>query len=263
VFTTAGLFPLQSADGLSSRDKWLYGGQAGVDWGLGNQDIFQLAGSYYSYQNLQAVTNSASLMNASGVGCNTNSAEENQSAPQYMQFGNTLTSICNSADGRPGMVGLASGYNILNINTVYDSSFFAPTHIKLSADYAKNLNYNTSKFDSVIVNGEGGLPQTNQSNNGQTNAFQVRTDIGWPKFDSFGKWSVFTYYKYVERDAVLDAFSDSDFHLGGTNVQGWTIGGNYGLVKNVWLTGRWLSGNVISGAQYGVDVMQLDLNTRF
>jgi hypothetical protein len=67
----------------------------------------------------------------------------------------------------------------------------------------------------------------------------------------------------VERDAVLDAFSDSDFHLGGTNVQGWTIGGNYGLVKNVWLTGRWLSGNVISGAQYGVDVMQLDLNTRF
>ena len=263
VFTTAGLFPLQSADGLSSRDKWLYGGQAGVDWGLSNQDIFQLAGSYYSYQNLQAVTNSASLTNASGVGCNTNTAEQNQSAPQYMQFGNTLTSICNNADGRPGMVGLASGYNILNINTVYDSSFFAPTHIKLSADYAKNLNFNTSKFDSVIVNGEGGLPQTNQSNNGQTNAFQVRTDIGWPKFDSFGKWSVFTYYKYVERDAVLDAFSDSDFHLGGTNVQGWTIGGNYGLVKNVWLTGRWLSGNVISGAQYGVDVMQLDLNTRF
>jgi Putative porin len=263
VFTTAGLFPLQSASGLSSRDKWLYGGQAGVDWGLSNQDIFQLAGSYYSYQNLQAVTNSASLMNAKDVGCNTNTAEQNQSAPQYMQFGNTLTSICNNADGRPGLVGLASGYNILNINTVYDSSFFAPTHIKLSADYAKNLNYNTDRFNSIIVNGVNGLPQPNQSYNGQTNAYQVRTDIGWPKFDSFGKWSVFTYYKYVERDAVLDAFTDSDFHLGGTNVKGWTIGGNYGLVKNVWLTGRWLSGNVISGAQYGVDVMQLDLNTRF
>jgi hypothetical protein len=108
----------------------------------------------------------------------------------------------------------------------------------------------------------GGL-NPGQTYKGETNAFQVRADLGWPKVDAFGKWSVFTYYKYLERDAVLDAFTDSDFHLGGTNVKGWTVGGNYGLVKNVWLTGRWLSGNVITGPQYGVDVMQLDLNTRF
>ncbi len=31
---------------------------------------------------------------------------------------------------------------------------------------------------------------------------------------------------------------------GGTNSKGWFIGGNYGLMKNVWLTGRWLTADV-------------------
>jgi hypothetical protein len=67
----------------------------------------------------------------------------------------------------------------------------------------------------------------------------------------------------VGRDAVLDAFTDSDFHLGGTNAKGWFIGGNYGLMKNVWLTGRWLTADVITGPPYGVDVLQVDINTQF
>jgi len=35
------------------------------------------------------------------------------------------------------------------------------------------------------------------------------------------------------------------------------------LLKNVWLTGRWLSADVITGPPYGVDVLQLDVNTQF
>ena len=272
VFTTAGIFPLQSSTGLSTRDKWLVGGQAGLDWGLDNQDIAQLGVAYFSYQNIKTVANTNQSL---GNDCLSNTADMTQSVPQYMQGGNTLASICNNntyfANGSvnqqyPGLAGLATNYNILNINAVYDMALFAPTHIKFSADYAKNMSYSISQqyqSQRFFVNGGTNLGESGQLPAGQTNAFQVRTDVGWPKFDAFGKWSVFTYYKYVERDAVLDAFTDSDFHLGGTNVKGWTIGGNYGLVKNVWVTGRWLSGNVISGANYGVDVMQLDLNTRF
>jgi Putative porin len=70
-------------------------------------------------------------------------------------------------------------------------------------------------------------------------------------------------YKYIERDAVLDAYNDSDFHLGGTNAKGWVIGGNYGLMKNLWFTGRWLSTDVITGPKYGIDTLQLDLNAKF
>ena len=45
-------------------------------------------------------------------------------------------------------------------------------------------------------------------------------------------------------------FTDSDFRLGGTNAKGWVIGGNYGLAKNIWFTGRWLSANEITGPPY-------------
>jgi len=185
-----------------------------------------------------------------------------------MQLGNTLTPICeeSTVNGYFGLVGLASDYNILNINTVYDMSLFAPVHIKLSADYAKNLGFNLKDIQNryrvfgLLPN--GGTPK-DTTFKPETTAWQVRADIGWTKVDVPGHWSAFTMYRYLERDAVLDAYTDSDFHLGGTNNKGWVIGGNYGLMKNVWLTGRWLSGDVISGPKYSVDVMQLDLNTRF
>jgi hypothetical protein len=51
--------------------------------------------------------------------------------------------------------------------------------------------------------------------------------------------------------------------LGSTNVKGWVVGGNYGLIKNVWITGRWLSGDMIMGPNYGVDVILFDINTKF
>ena len=249
VFATAGIFPLQASAGLSTRDKWLFGGQAGLDWGFDNQDTLKMGVGYFDYRNIQAVINKTP-----GSTCNENTAEMSQSAPQFMQFGNSLTSICNNtANTVGGLVGLASNYRILNITALYDLALFAPTHLKFSADYAKNLGFNQSSI----------LAYTGQNITPETNAWQLKAELGWPKVDAFGKWTVFSYYKYLERDAVLDAYTDSDFHLGGTNTKGWVVGGNYGLVKNVWLTGRWLTGNVISGPQYGVDVMQLDLNTRF
>jgi hypothetical protein len=175
-----------------------------------------------------------------------------------MQGGNSIAEIClegpNTKPGIfPGAVGLASDYNILNINGSYDLAKFAPYHVVLGADYAKNLGFNQQDI----------FQRTGQVINEQTNAWQLRMDVGWPKIDHAGQWNVFTAYKYVERDAVLDAFTDSDFHLGGTNAKGWVVGGNYGLMKNLWFTGRWLTADVITGPTYGVDLLQLDLNTRF
>jgi hypothetical protein len=105
---------------------------------------------------------------------------------------------------------------------------------------------------------------------GDTNAWQVRAELGWPKVDAFGKWSVFSFFTSMWSATQCWTLTLTQIftrggasNLGGTNVKGWVVGGNYGLVKNVWLTGKWLSGNVISGPQYGVDIMQLDINTRF
>ena len=70
-------------------------------------------------------------------------------------------------------------------------------------------------------------------------------------------------YRYLQRDAVLDAFTDSDFHLGGTDTQGYRITGLYGLTKNLWMRARWMSATEIDGPPLSIDVLQVDLNAKF
>ena len=255
LFFTLGGFPLQET-GISSHDKWMFGGQAGVDWGFENHDSIKVGIAYYDYRNLQARPN-GNLQPT----CDTNTGANNFSVPQFMQFGNTLAAICQDGAGNYDLFGLASDYNIINVNLSYDYAGFAPYHVIFGADYANNLGFNSGSVNSFELVNNGGLNGGKVS--AETNAWQARIDFGWPKVERAGQWNVFTFYKYVERDAVLDAYSDSDFHLGGTNAKGWVIGGNYGLMKNVWFTGRWLSSNVISGPKYDIDTLQLDINTKF
>jgi len=251
MYFTAGAFPLQET--AFSNDKWLFGGQAGLDWGFVNQDSLKLGAAYFDYVNLQAKQNTTD----SGT-CDTNNRANSASRPDFMQGGNTLATICKEGTRLvpgtlPAMVGLASDFNIVNLNASYDMAVFAPYHLRLSGDYAKNVGFNKQQVSRLY----GGNVDA------KTTAWQFRADFGWPKAEVSGHWNVFAAYKYVGRDSVLDAFTDSDFHLGGTNVKGWFIGGNYGLMKNVWLTGRWLSADVITGPAWGLDVLQMDINTQF
>jgi len=108
----------------------------------------------------------------------------------------------------------------------------------------------------------------------KTQGYQVRVSVGWPQITKPGDWQASFIYRYVERDAVLDAFTDSDFHGGGTDAQGYILKFDYGLLENVWVTARWLSSNEIDGNSYpqttglgtgklGIDTLQLDLNAKF
>jgi Putative porin len=252
IFATAGVFPLEEYE-LSSKDKWLFGGQMGMEWGFQNQDNFKFAVAYYDYENIEAIPNTS----PSGT-CELNTEENDSSVPQFMQGGNTLATICRegtqTAPGVfPGLVGLASDYNIININGSYDIAAFAPVHVRLSGDYAKNIGFNGQNVSRLAG---GNVAE-------ETTAWQARLDVGWPQVDKAGHWNTFAAYKKVGRDAVLDAFTDSDFHLGGTNAKGWFVGANYGLMNGVWLTGRWLSADIISGPPFGIDLLQVDINTRF
>jgi len=254
AFATVGAFPLQES--AQSNDKWLFGGQIGLDWGFANQDNLKVGLAYFDYINTVAKPNTT----PSGT-CDLNNRANNASVPEFLQGGNTLATICqegnslnpSSITGLPAQIGLASDYNIVNFNASYDMAVFAPYHLRFSWDFAENVGFNkadVSKLHGKPVDAE-------------TTAWQLRTDFGWEKTDLPGHWSIFAAYKYIGRDAVFDAFTDSDFHLGGTNAKGWFIGGNYALLKNMWLTARWLSANEISGPSYGVDVLQLDVNARF
>jgi hypothetical protein len=96
-----------------------------------------------------------------------------------------------------------------------------------------------------------------------TKGYQVRVAFGDPDLQQTGQWQVFAAYKYLERDAVLDAFTDPDFRLGGTDARGYILGGSFGLGRNTYASLRYLSADSISSVPLSVDVLQLDLNVKF
>jgi hypothetical protein len=87
--------------------------------------------------------------------------------------------------------------------------------------------------------------------------------VGYRELKQLGDWNAFVGYKWLESDAVIDAFADSDFGLGGTNLKGYFVGTSVALGPSVWLSARWMSANQIAGAPYAVDILQIDLNAKF
>jgi hypothetical protein len=55
----------------------------------------------------------------------------------------------------------------------------------------------------------------------------------WGIVDERGSWSLWYNYRYVEKDAVYGAFSDSNFRGGGTDGKGHEAGFSLGLIKDV------------------------------
>ena len=76
-------------------------------------------------------------------------------------------------------------------------------------------------------------PDTVARFDGGNQGYTVYGLIGTKKPAKWGEWNVEVAYRYLESDAVLDSLSDSDFHLGGTNAKGYTVGATMGLFKNV------------------------------
>jgi hypothetical protein len=67
----------------------------------------------------------------------------------------------------------------------------------------------------------------------------------------------------VQRDAVVDAFNDQDFHLGGTDAKGYTLRFDYSINPRVYVRLKYMAADAIDGPPLNIDVWQFDLNTRF
>jgi hypothetical protein len=239
AFLTAGAFPLQEEE-LSESDKWLYAGQIGLEYKqpLGLSGTVGVA--YYDYKNIVGTLNNPLQPGLT-----------NFTAPQFQQKGNTLFDIDPSAGIKTA---LASDYKLLNFTAKLDYDHWNPTHLVLTADYVKNLG-----FDQAEVARRTGNPDIKK----ETTGYQLGFLVGHPEILGLGDWHAFLNYKYLEADAVLDAFTDSDFHLGGTNAKGWILGGRLGVYKNVWLTARWFTADEIEGPPLAIDVLQVDLSAKY
>ena len=254
MFFTMGAFPLQEV-ALSSRDKWLFGAQLGGHWIFENQSSFKIGLAYYDFTNIQGEKNSL------------DNTTLNYTAPQYMQKGNLLFDISNdSTDPNRELWALAADYNELALTLSYDYASMAPIHVFFIGEVVKNIGYNKNDIEQRVqgsrVTRSGGFTNSDFLK-ANTLGYKAAIAVGWPKLTLPGNWMASMAYKYLEADAVVDAFADSDFHLGGTDAKGWIVEYSRGIDENVWLTFKYLSASEITELPFNVDVLQLDVNAKF
>jgi hypothetical protein len=237
LFATVGAHPLQEV-ALSGQDKWLAGGQLGANLRWGEGQHLRLSGAFFDYFNVTGRLNPPF------------STIYNYTAPNYLRQGNTLFQISN--DPTVNLFGLAAKYRLANVNVTYELPVGRYT-MGLTADAVKNLGYNTADVSSRV----GSYVAA------RTKGYQAEISFGTPTVLVAGAWRGVIGYRYLQRDAVLDAYTDSDFHFGGTDATGYYFVGDYGLANRVWMRLRYLSSNAIDGPTLGIDTVQIDLNTRF
>jgi hypothetical protein len=253
-FLTIGAFPLQQSNpagifDFSQHSKWLYAGQVGLAREYRTGVSARVGVAYYHFDNITGV------FNVDPVG---HPGATDWSAPLFQQKGNTLFDISGNQSGKTAY---ASGFKELNLIGTLDIGYWDPYHVVFLGDCVKNFGFNQDKVNAVAsyVDDNGVLHTPLK----QTLGYQFGMSVGHQTIQEFGQWKLFFNYKHLEADAVVDAFTDSDFHLGGTNAKGWILGTDFGLWKNSWLTLRWLTAHEINGPPLGIDVLQVDFNARF
>ena len=252
-FTTVGAFPIeeiQSSEVNKAKDKWLYALQTGIKWQAQNRTSAKLGIAYYDYQNVEGKSNPTGLDTYSGT------------VPAFRQKGNNTFNINTLNGGLPSTnnIALASQFELINLTGQIDLLTFDPVHVTLTGDYVKNIG-----FDADEIFGRTGN-KYKEENEG----YQLRLDVGHNSFNGGATtevkpkdWQVSLAYKRLEADSVLDAFTDSNFHLGGTDAKGWLIGGNYAIDKNAWVSARYFSADTITGLPLSIDVLLLDFIAKF
>jgi len=286
VFGRIGAFPIEyggaSFPGKSvvkqkDQTKWLFGAQLGTDWAMSETSKLKFGVGYYDYTNIQGRLSEPCVVFNGNEDCSSD-----PTVPPFMQKGNTLFLVRNvvadpsnpGGSEEPQFAGLTYDYELLSLTAQYDLDLPGTwRHLSAQAEYVVNLAYDDGEafrdpatpLDDPITNFAASSDPSaplGPYESGDT-GWMVKLTLGEAMPSYPWAWNLMLGYKYLEPDAVLDAYTDSDFHLGGTNAEGYMLGAGVGLYRNTWLSARWLSANEVSGPPLGIDVLQIDLNLRF
>ncbi len=289
VFETLGAFPIGYIDAnfptnsvakSPDRTEWLLGGQLGGEWTTPDFN-WDTAVAIYYYVDAQGELSAPCAIYLGAQQCSSDDTR-----PPFMQKGNTLFLIRNvvpdpnnpTTYSQPQFAGLSYNYHELDATTSFDlKTGFSGYHLILDADYVRNLAYdpgvafrNCQVYGVTPITNFNAPPPTTSCAAAESyyyksgpNAFMGRVTFGDPVIKSRWDWKVAVGYKYLQPDAVLDAFTDSDFHLGGTNAKGYFLKASLGVFDNTWLSAQWYSADQVYGAPLAIDVLQFDLNTSF
>lgn len=249
VFLTGGAFPLEEWD-FTGDDKFLFAGQIGVKAAPVDGLRFKAAAALYEFANVQGQYNTQGLR------------DNDFTAPDRVQFGNSVFNL--RQDG--GVVntvkfGLASKFRV-GAATARAEFDINPTLVgALDFEVLKNFAFDRDELDDRLVPASSG-----------DLAWNAQLSIGHREIAEANAWSLSAGYRRLEADSTLDLFTDSDFGLGGTDQKGFVVRGSWGLAKNFWLTGSWLSARTIdlvdpatgiAAPPIDTDVFMLDLNAKF
>ena len=269
IFNTDFNFSTNSPDKFESIDKWLYGVQMGVDLRKDKDIAAKIGVAWFEFDNVEGRLSEPFLPLSTKDAGNTD-----HTRPSFAQKGNTymaLRDITADALNNYGTsqqyqyFGLASRYQVLAYNAKVDFNFFEPVQISLLGEYSTNLAFDENKTSSLAVNNRGpsGTSGGPGGFEGGDTAWNVGVQFGHGDLDKAGDWKALLGYRYVESDAYVDAFTDSDFGVGGTNMEGFTIGASYAVSPNVFFALRWMGARQIAGPPLKSDIIQFDINATF
>ena len=250
-FLTAGAFPVrQNAIG---SDKIMRGFQLGGQWQPNDKFGFRVAVGQYK------------ISNAAGVGL-TDRFDPEYNASEYesgfRQRGNTLFRINQDPFVSAAPVyGLASDFNVRAVTVSAELAHFDPIRIMFTGESVVNKAFNVEEVAKRV--GFTGIDRRNKG-------YLYRVTVGQRRIVEPRDWQISFGARKLERDATLDAFSDPDFVLGGTNVRGQVVSLSYGIARNTELGLRFLSGRTIdppisntTAEPLRIKTLQLDLSVRF
>ena len=292
-FLTAGAFPVFNTDfnfatnqpaKYESEDKYLFAGQLGADWTINKDLNAKVAGALYYFENVEGHLSDPFVPLSTADQGNTD-----DSRPAFAQNGNTyfpIRDIAPTAQNGFGTedqfqyYGLATPFHELDFTGQLNYDHFAPIRASLIGEFVDNLAFNSSRIGAIAVNNRGpGTPETvinpftgtseqitapGKFQGGDT-AWIVTLKVGDAALRKLWDWDIDVGYRYVESDSLVDGFADSDFGapLTGTNLKGYTVGGDLALGPNVWLGLHLMSADSIAGPPYKSDIVQFDINGKF
>lgn len=248
VFVTLGAFPLTSYGATdpnaANQQKWLAAGQLGLDFHTDDGSRIRFGAAYYDYSHISGERNPL------------DSTVFNWTAPAFVQKGNSLFDISNSSTQTTSPINLfalAANYRIVDLTAITDFHVFPGYSIGLTAEVLRNIGF---KIGDVY-------DRTGTFITPRTHGYRADVNFGSSNPGDLGTWRASVGYRYLQRDAVLDAFDDEDFHLGGTDAKGYTMVGDFWFNPRVYARLKYMAANAVDGPPLTIDVWQLDLNTRF
>src|SRR5215510_4662816 len=278
IFNTLFDLPPEQPAKFVSRDKWLYAGQLGTDWTLSSRLIAKFGAAFFFFDRVRGILGSDCDTNLASVSCDTD-----HSRPLFAQKGNTyrplrtpsiaaLDAELNSGASQYQYFGLASGFRNLVYTARFDFLALQSLRLILDGEFVHNVAFHKDSVGPLAVNNFKPCAATdnacreNPQYGGGNYGYLTRLTVGSPGAPAILRrwdWSASISYRYLQSDAIIDAFANSEFALGGTNNKGFVATASLGLSENIWFTARWLSSDVVVGPQYSIDVVHFDLNARY